>query len=50
MSLSGRERAEGFPLCGAVAVAVAVTIAVTPSFPSERAEDFPLCPSHASHT
>jgi hypothetical protein len=36
------ERAEGFPLCCAVTVAVAVTIAVTPSFQSERAEGFPV--------
>jgi hypothetical protein len=38
---SGRERAEGFPLCGAVAVAVAVTVA--PSAQSERAEGVPIC-------
>jgi hypothetical protein len=29
MSLSGRERAEGFIICGAVAVAVAVSDTVT---------------------
>ena len=41
MSLSGRERAEGFT--NAVAVAVAVIVAVTASFPSERAEGFTIC-------
>jgi hypothetical protein len=35
--LSGRERAEGFNICGAVAVAVAV------SSSGERAEGFPIC-------
>jgi hypothetical protein len=39
--LSGRERAEGFPLCYAVAVTV------TPSFPSERAEGFTICGADA---
>jgi adenylate kinase len=39
MSLSGRERAEGFPAFAvAVAVTVAVAVAVTQQFPSERAE------------
>ena len=37
MSLSGRERAEGFTTCCAVADAV---VAVTAPFPSERAEGF----------
>jgi hypothetical protein len=39
--LSGRERAEGFPICCAVADTVAVV--VTPSTQSERAEGFPIC-------